>query len=547
MPAARRDSARRLRPAGSERGATRVVVISLLATATAVGGATTFFVAHPEGQRLFRSFLEFAAGRPGAKEPPAASAPVAVAPAPAPPVPKPADEKPPQAPLSVPLEKPAAPESPARREAFELLAKAARALAANDLDAAETAARAALARDPSVSEEANSLLGGIAACRAQAAEAKRRASHDAALESAREFLAKGEFDRAREWAEKALSIVPQSPAALATLNDIARAKESRDAELVARRSRADSLAREGVQALAAGDHEKALELAREALELDPANAAAILLRSQAEREKKRAEEAAAAAGPSHLEIEPPPARRPPEAEEGPSARGPITVEVPPPPARPPGAPGAEAAPARSGPIVLEDLAEPAPRAPPKGPVTIDVSPPAGAAGQPPEQAQKAEPVHVDAGAEERTREPATVEVARGEFPEGDIPLEVQAAVVVLAQLDRAMEREDPAAFERLLSESYSGLGASGARSTRAEELENVRGFFEVASGIRVERTTYEKDIRADPLRAEVRSYFRVSYSLGQTRLSRAYRALYRLARERGQWRIAGVTIEEEGP
>ncbi len=129
----------------------------------------------------------------------------------------------------------------------------------------------------------------------------------------------------------------------------------------------------------------------------------------------------------------------------------------------------------------------------------------------------------------------------------ELPASVGGVLMALAELDVAIEREDLRSFERLLSEKASGGAFSGGNVTRAEEIANVREFFDIAEGIRIDRTTRPSDVRADALSAESRSSYRITYSIGGQRLSRKYDAVYRLARERGAWRIVKVTVQGEAP
>ena len=167
----------------------------------------------------------------------------------------------------------------------------------------------------------------------------------------------------------------------------------------------------------------------------------------------------------------------------------------------------------------------------------------------PDKDASAGPLFVKAQPEAEPAGPVSVAPAPPSAPEGP-PLPERAVMAVLAELDRAMEGKDLGALERLLSERGAGI-LTGGRATRAEEIENARAFFAIASGIKVERTTKPADVRVDTLTGEARSSYRISYRIGtgagSTEISRAYRALYRMARERGTWRIASVVIEEERP
>jgi tetratricopeptide (TPR) repeat protein len=133
----------------------------------------------------------------------------------------------------------------------------------------------------------------------------------------------------------------------------------------------------------------------------------------------------------------------------------------------------------------------------------------------------------------------------------DVPAELPASVggvlMALAELDVALEREDIRGFERLLSERSSGGAFSGGNVSRAEEIANVREFFGLAEGVRIDRTTRPQDVKGDALRAEARSTYRISYVLEGTRMSRQYEAVYRFARERGAWRIVEVSVQAEAP
>jgi len=129
----------------------------------------------------------------------------------------------------------------------------------------------------------------------------------------------------------------------------------------------------------------------------------------------------------------------------------------------------------------------------------------------------------------------------------ELPASVGGVLMALAELDVALEREDIRAFERLLSERAGGGAFSGGDVSRAEEIANVRDFFDIARGIRIDRTTRPRDVRADALRAEAKSSYRITYVVEGARMSRRYDATYRLARERGAWRIVEVTIQAEAP
>jgi hypothetical protein len=307
-----------------DRGGAKLLVVSAVSTVALTAGAVTFFVAHPEGRRMFNDFLEAAAG----------NAP--------PPKPQPADSAP--APVTI---GPVSIESPPKRpevnpEALEFLKKARQAIAANDLDAAEVAARAALARTPDLKEAAE-LLETIPALRAQSEAARKAAAHDAALEMARRFLAGEELEVAETWGRKALDQIPESPKALAFLTDVARARERHVKEEAAKRARADDLAREGSQAFAAGEYARAIKLADAALALDVGNAAATLLKDQARlAEKRLADEAAAKAaekpaaapapepGPISIDAAPQPIRLDPATAAAADAPPqPISINVPP--------------------------------------------------------------------------------------------------------------------------------------------------------------------------------------------------------------------------
>ena len=85
------------------------------------------------------------------------------------------------------------------------------------------------------------------------------------------------------------------------------------------------------------------------------------------------------------------------------------------------------------------------------------------------------------------------------------------------------------------------------RTTKATEIANARAFFDIASDIRLDRTTLEQDIRADEKRAEVRSKVKFFFSQSNLSLSRSYTFVYTFANENGTWRIDGMIIEQEGP
>ena len=494
-----------------EKGGAKLIALAVVSTVVVAGGALGFFLIHPAGREAFRSFLYRVSGKP---------------------------LEAPETPEETKGEAPD-PQPPETRElsaeVVAALARAREALDARDFDAAEAATRKALALDPGCTE-AKELLKTISAKRAGAEELRRKIAHDEALRAAEEFLDEGDLDRAAARVEKALAEIPGSAEAMALRDRIAAERKRIADEAARKRSRADDIAREGNAALQAGDFERALEFASQALEIDPDNVAAENLRSQAELGKKRAAKAAAEP-PSPIEL---------EGAAEPAAAGPsrevkvITLEEP-----DVGPIEIPAGPVRlpAGPVELEGAAEGAGAAEAVAPVEI---------AAPPRPAAKEVVNDAPAG-------PVSVDIARASEPAGPVSLELdsgqppstaRAVLAALAELDRAMQSEDAGALERLLSERAGGI-LTGGSATRAEEIENARAFFEVASDIRVERTTKPEDIRIDAYGVEARSSFRISYRIknptGVAQISRGYRALYRVAKERGAWRIAKVVVEEERP
>ncbi len=518
------------------RGA-KLIALSVALTVVVAGGGTAFFLLHPAGKAALRSFLEWAAAGP-VEEPPEEEAP-------------PAEEE--------FEEEEEATEAPGLDpETLAALARARKALKSGDPDdlaAAESELRAILAEDPD-SAEADDLLKQISQKRAEAEKMRRRIAHDEALRAAEEFLAEGDLDRAENRVGNALDEIPESPEALGVREKIAAERKRREEELERKRDRADELAREGNVALAAEEYDRALSLARDALELDPENVAAENLRSQVELAKKRAEEARAEAeeeerlaaekvaaleetpaGPIELDDLPEPEE--PDEPEGPISievprepyepdepEGPISIEVP----REPDEPDES-----EGPLFVEVAREPDEPDESEGPLSIEV------AREPDEPDEPEGPIAIDVSSEEEEpEEPMSLDNLQPE----ELPLSVREA---LDGLDRALSAEDADAIGRMLSERAEGGILSGSSATREEEIANAREFFRVASDIRVERTTAIEDIRAEALSAEARSSFRISYRIAGAEVSRGYKALYKLARERGQWRIVGVTIEDERP
>ncbi|MHC4502034.1 MAG: DUF4440 domain-containing protein [Planctomycetota bacterium] len=459
-----------------DKGGAKFIALAVASTITLAGGGLAFVLVHPVGKKAFKSFLEKVAGKPSSPETPPPAEPPA--------------ETPPPTEVQPPETKAAPPSTQLSQEVAAALASARKAVEANDFDAAEAAARKALALDPACAE-ATKILESIKGRRAQGEELRKKFAHDEAVKAAKEFLAEGDLDRAAERVERALAQDPTSTEALALRATIAAKRKNLAEDAEARHARANALAKEGNEALVDGDHKRALVLAGEALELEPGNVAAENLRVQAPVELAGGGKVTTLetpdAGPVELE-------RPPDAPANTGAEEPFEIIGP-------------DKDASEGPLFVKAQ----PESEPAGPVSVAPDPPSA--------------------------------------PEGP-PLPQRAVMAVLAELDRAMESEDLGALERLLSERGTGI-LTGGRATRAEEIANARAFFELASGIKVERTTKPADVRVDTLTGEARSSYRISYRIGagagSTQISRAYRALYRMARERGAWRIASVVIEEERP
>ena len=125
--------------------------------------------------------------------------------------------------------------------------------------------------------------------------------------------------------------------------------------------------------------------------------------------------------------------------------------------------------------------------------------------------------------------------------------EADEIMAFFEKLDRAIMGKDAEALGRLVSPASRGGVIAGVAATRDEELENARGFFEVASEITIKRKTEAEDVRAGKDFADAVSRFRISYRIGAVAVSRQFRARYTLAREGGQWRLRSVTIEDEQP
>jgi tetratricopeptide (TPR) repeat protein len=453
----------------NDRGGTKLLVISAIATFAVTAGTVAFFLAHPEGKRMFKSFLETAAGK----------------------------STPPVEPAAVPTDTPpgevTAPA--ADPEALAFLEKARRAIAANDLDAAEVAARAALARDSGL-KEAELLLSTISAMRAQADKMDKKTQHDANLTVARQHLADGNLDLAEDWARRALAVIPESPEAFALLGDIAKAKEKRFEEMRARRERADDLAREGSQALAAGDYDRAIELADQALKLDPKNTAALLLKEQTDAARARAEaEAEAARKAKELaeqhERERVQAEAAREANKDEDTGEPIVLE------------------STGGPLELEGQ---------EGPTSLDSSRPLEVSSR------------TDAtSAKDEHAEPAP---------------DMQTALFTLNKLDKAFELESLRSFTALLAGKYVGADSDSGRMTRTEEIDNTKGFFDVASGITVMRTTYERDIRVGETKTMVRSNVEIRYAIQGAKVGMSITSIYTLITENGACRISEMETVE---
>jgi tetratricopeptide (TPR) repeat protein len=425
-----------------------VAVIAAVLAMVAVGGVVIFFVATPGGRRAFRSFLDWAAGR--------------------------------------------TPEEVVEQldpETLMFLERARQALEANKLDEAEVAANAVLSRVPD-NVEARGILLKVADRRKKAEELRRRTIHDEAVREARKSLAAGELDRAEGFAKRALEAVPESEEAQNLLARIDEEKERFAAELARRREQAEEFVRQGFRALAEEEYERALSLADRALALHKENAAAQMLKMQAELEIRRAEGEAEdsrsndqkrAAADKFYEI----ARISWDAKdyEG-----------------------------------TERFAKKA----------LEIWPAHERAKYLLEKAIKARLAALKAA------QPA----ASGEADE---------IMAFLEKLDRAIMGEDAEALGRLVSPASQGGLIAGVAATRDEELENARGFFEVASEISIKRKTKAEDVRARKDFADAVSRFRISYRIGAVAVSRQFRARYTLAREGGQWQLRSVTIEYEQP
>ena len=460
-----------------DRGGTKLLVISAISTVAVTAGAVTFFVAHPEGKRMFSNFLDAAAGKTPTEEP-APDEPV-------PTVKNPEDYNP---------------------EAIAFYEKAKEAVKSNDLDAAEEALRAALAKEPDFAE-AKALLDTIPALRTQAAEAEKNLKHDTALDTARQFLADEDLDKAETWGKKALEHLPDSPKALAFLNDVARARERRVRDEAARRARADDIAREGTQALAAGDYDRALQLADQALKLDPDNAAATLLKTQIEMAKKKAaEEELAAKTEEARRLADEAERKRKEAEAAAAAAAKKKEED------------------ALKPITLDGYDNNEPDV-----ISIDID-------------RQPDVISIDV---DKKDDDNVVTVATGAAHTGLTP-ETQAMIIALDRMDKALERKNASAYGRVLSDNYLGVETADGRMSRDAEVANARSFFGKFSNIDVTRTTKEADLKATDKEGEVRSSHRINFELDGVKLSRSYTVLYRFAREGEAWKIVSMSVEEEG-
>jgi tetratricopeptide (TPR) repeat protein len=429
---------------GQRAASNAAVVVAVLALVVA-GGAVIFFVATPGGRQAFRSFLDWAAGKEPAAELDA--------------------------------------------ETLMFLERAQQALEENKLDEAEVAANAVLTRAPDNSE-AESILRQVESRRKQAEELRRKTVHDEAMAEARRFLAAAELDRAEGFAKKALAAIPESEQAKEFLDRIAVEKEQLAAELARRRKQADELTRQGFAALAAEEYAQALDLAKQALALHEENAAALILKSQAERELKR------------LQGKPTPSES--DQEKRAAADGFFQIAK----------------------------------------ISWDAGDYAGTE----KYAKKALDVWPEhEGAKYLLEKAIKARLAALEKEEPAGAAEAREVVAFLEKLDEAITRKDADGLDRLVSPGSRGGVITGVAANRAQEMQNARDFFEVASDIMIKRETKPKDVRATKDLAEAISQFRISFRIGEVAVSRQFRARYSLAREGGDWKLRSVTVEDEQP
>ena len=429
---------------GQRAASSTAVVVAVLALVVA-GGAVIFFVATPGGRQAFRSFLDWAAGKEPAEELDA--------------------------------------------ETLMFLDRARQALEENKFDEAEVAANAVLTRAPD-NAEAEDILRQVESRRKQAEKLRRKTVHDEAMTEARRFRAAAELDRAEGFAKKALAAIPESEEAKELFDRIVEEKERLEAELARRRKQADGLTRQGFAALAAEEYARALSLAKQALALHEENAAALILKSQAERELRLAQGK--------------PTRSESDEEKRAAADG------------------------------LFQIAK----------ISWDADDYAGTE----KYAKKALdiwPEHEGAKYLLAKAIKARLAALREVEPAG--AAEAKEIVAFLEKLDEAIMRKDADGLDRLVSPGSRGGVITGVAANRDQEIQNARDFFEVASEILVKRETKPKDVRATKDLAEALSQFRISFRIGEVAVSRQFRARYSLAREGGDWRLRSVTIEDEQP
>jgi hypothetical protein len=167
------------------------------------------------------------------------------------------------------------------KRAADLLLAAESRLAAGDFLGCIGAAAELLAVDPqhaAAADLSNRAQRELAA-RAEMTERTRRAND--AIAAAHAALAQRKLQQARQSAEKALSLLPGLPEALALLDEIVREEK----ECQAREDAAQKIARSFAEAKSLqekGDEDGGIAIADAVLALDPGNAAALRLKARLE-------------------------------------------------------------------------------------------------------------------------------------------------------------------------------------------------------------------------------------------------------------------------
>lgn len=246
-------------------------MIAGIATLSALGIATAFFLSSETGNKKLSSFLAWAAGRPVAAE----AAPPALTPPP-----------------PVAIKKPQV--SP---ELAKAIKEAETALSQGEFDLAETKARKAKGIDPQ-NEQVAKILDKISSARQKVELARRKKEHDQEIRAARDDLIAEKLDDATTHVDKASNAMPDSLEVPPLRQEIAAAKEKLAALKKEREENIKEYVRRGTVHYSKNEFSEAIELADRALGVEPEYEPAITLRAESIRgqellEAKKAEEEAA--------------------------------------------------------------------------------------------------------------------------------------------------------------------------------------------------------------------------------------------------------------